>query len=165
MAIRRRDRGTAALVFGIAFGLAAACGSGDPLDPCGTIPAGGCPIGRGGTCSDETCTGVYDCVGGVWRSTERCPGGSSNDAGLGGEDASTGRDAGCGAVSIDHTGETIGCKPDLQVPDCPTAVIGACAAEACSTGCTDFFLCVAGGWSAVAYCDDSGQVLASGKHL
>jgi hypothetical protein len=148
-----------------AIAVPVACGSDAPFQLCGEIPAGGCPIGRGGSCTDPSCTGVYDCVGGAWRVTERCSGGGA-DAGAGhdsGADAADAADAGCVAITVDHTGERTGCAPSLQAPDCPAAAAEECAVEACLTGCTDFFLCTSGGWREVAYCDDSGDVVVSGR--
>ena len=58
---------------------------------------------------------------------------------------------------LDHAGETVNCKPDLQDPDCPAAAAETCAEAVCLTGCVDFFLCKKDGWTAVAHCDDSGQ--------
>ena len=160
MANRRRERaGVAAIVVALAVLGAPACGSEDGLALCGTIPAGGCPIGRGGTCDDPTCTGVYDCSGGTWRVAERCSPRVGGDAGAPRDGGAP--DAACGSVSIDTTGEAIGCKPDLELPDCPVAAAEQCARAACLTGCTDFFLCTADGYRAVAYCDDSGALVAS----
>ena len=137
-----------------------ACGSlSDEVKLCGEIPPDGCPIGRGGTCDDATCAGLYDCVDGAWRLEQTCPGGGG---GAGASSGAAGADAGpdgCASVRIDHTGETTGCEPDLQSPDCPVVAAETCAASACLTDCVDFFLCTARGWVAVAYCDEEGQLV------
>lgn len=137
----------------------ASCGSSD-VQPCGRIPdPEGCPVGRGGTCDDAECGALYDCVEGSWNLVERCErvsaaggvGGGSGDAGVGG----------CEPIAIDHTGETTGCTPDLQSPDCPAVAAETCAASACLTDCSDFFLCTQDGWIAVAHCDEQGQIIVT----
>ena len=136
---------------------------------CDEIPEGGCPTGRGGTCEDPLCNALYDCVNGAWKRAEVCGppggGGSGGSAGSGGSGAASGGEGGldctpaaggaggCTPVMLDHTGEVGGCSPGLQSPDCPAAAAESCAESACLTGCTDFFVCRAGGWEAVAYCD------------
>jgi hypothetical protein len=160
MANPRRARGAlAALLSAATAWMVISCGADDTLALCGTIPSGGCPIGRGGTCDDPSCSGVYDCVDGRWRATERCPGGGASDAGsLDGGEGDAG-DAGCAPIVIDHADESGGCAPQLEEPDCPAVAAEQCAVTACLTGCIDFFLCTANGWRAVAYCDDSGHVV------
>jgi len=136
--------------------LVAACGS--PLDvvPCGRIPGAGCPIGRGGTCDDVTCEGLYDCVEGAWTLVEEC--GQVVGQGGSGGGASVGGAGGCApAVTIDRANETDGCLPALQSPDCPANAAEVC--EPCLTGCADFYLCEALGWQFVAYCDDEGLLV------
>lgn len=161
MANRRRARGRVAGAIAVALSaIAVACGSPADLEPCGTIPAGGCPVGRGGTCDDPSCAGVYDCVDGRWQSMATCASQVDGGASDGGARDAGGGDAACGSVTVDHTGEATGCKPDLQVPDCSVAAAEMCAVEACLTGCEDFFLCTTKGWRAVAYCDDSGQIVS-----
>jgi hypothetical protein len=127
---------------------------------CGQIPADGCPVGRGGTCSDTACAALYDCVDGHWTRTETCSGGGGGGAaGTGGAHGGQGP---CTPVVIDTTGQVTGCTPDLQPPDCPVEAVLGCAESVCLTGCVDFFLCTeeltdAGPdkvWSAVAYCDE-----------
>jgi hypothetical protein len=147
---------------------ASGCDDGNTLLLCGEIPGGGCPQGRGGSCDDAVCAGLYDCVEGKWTLTVDCSadGGTSSTSSTGaGADAAA--DAACTPVAISHEGELIGCKGALQEPDCPAAVIDdACAESVCLTGCTDFFLCVYDmdqankrSWSAVAYCDEDGQLV------
>lgn len=70
-----------------------------------------------------------------------------------------GTDAGCDATALDKTGETTGCAPDLQSPDCPVAAADTCAETACLTDCSDFFLCTERGWIDVAYCTDEGSLV------
>ena len=139
----------------IAALLAAGCQELPGVELCGQIPSGGCPLGRGGSCDDVVCASLYDCLGGKWIEVERCTsgtGGGGSGPGLdGGADA-------CTPVVIDHTGETIGCTPDLQEPDCPAEAAEQCSESACLTGCTDFFLCTADGWKDVAYCTEDGQI-------
>lgn len=145
-----------------------ACGQSAPVEPCGQIPEGGCPVGRGGTCKDPTCSGTYDCEGGEWTLLEACMNGSSSSSGLPSTSSSTGSGQGgsCG-VTFDFGGlDTSGCVPDLETPDCPVL-----AAETCSAceGCEDFFVCwsVAADcapahapcWLNVAYCDADGSVV------
>jgi hypothetical protein len=126
--------------------------------PCGEIPAGGCPIGRGGTCADPTCAGVYDCVDGAWVSTKTCPPPLDGGAG-GGEDGGVPDGGPCTPVPIDTSGEALDCTPDLQEPDCPVEAAQGCLERACTTGCVDFYLCTTQGWSNVAYCDDGGTLI------
>jgi hypothetical protein len=145
---------TAALVAG------ACAGDGRPL-LCGQIPEGGCPIGRGGTCADLVCAGLYDCVEGAWTLVTPCEQGGAGGAGggHGGGDGGDGGDGGCTPVSIDHTGEAAGCAPDLQHPDCPASAAETCEQTACLSGCFDFFLCTDEGWVEVAYCTEEGQIV------
>jgi hypothetical protein len=140
--------------------VAAGCPSLPPPVPCGTIPAGGCPSGRGGTCDDPTCARLYDCVDGEWVSVETCSAsmdGGVDDGGAGGAPPIDGGP--CTPVSIDMTGKAFGCTPDLQEPDCPVEAAEGCAETACSTGCADFYLCTKQGWDQVAFCDDDGQLV------
>jgi hypothetical protein len=132
--------------------------AGVDLQLCGEIPAGGCPIGRGGTCADQACSALYDCVDGAWKETQAC---TVLDGGSDVSDAETPDAAadGCTQVVIDHTGETTGCKPDLQNPDCPAVAAEQCAETACLTDCIDFYLCRQDGWILVAYCNEKGQVV------
>ena len=130
------------------------CGDSPTVQRCGEIPAGGCPIGRGGTCDDAECAGLYDCVDGNWTQKVVC---SSGDGGSGGGDA--GPDVKCTPVTIPHPGEMSGCKPDLQNPDCPVAAAeAACRESVCLTGCLDFFLCTKDGWTLAASCDEEGEL-------
>jgi hypothetical protein len=62
---------------------------------------------------------------------------------------------------LDHTGETTGCRPDLQLPDCPAVAAERCPEAVCLTGCVDFYLCNERGWNAIAYCDDRGTLIVS----
>lgn len=137
-------------------GLAAfACSSGPDIQPCGLIPTGGCPVGRGGTCDDQYCDALYDCLEGQWTLVESCPpsgSGGSSSTSVGGSGV-----GGCEGVQIDRTGEASGCTPDLQEPDCPADVAESC--QPCLSGCVDFFLCKARGWETVAFCDENGEVV------
>ena len=146
----------------------AGCFDGPALQLCGEIPAGGCPLGRGGSCDDTACAGLYDCVEGKWTREVDCSANGHGDGG-GAEGGDAGPDAVCSLVTISHVGETTGCSADLQTPDCPVAAAeAACSESACLTGCSDFFLCVHDeaqaskrSWSAVAHCDDDGQLMIS----
>ena len=151
----------ATLLVTAAGAIAGACAGDEPLALCGTIPAGGCPIGRGGTCDDPTCGAVYDCVDSTWRVTKQCTGNPGADAGASTDAGAP--DAPCGAIAIDHTGEASSCAPQLEEPDCPAVAAEQCAATACLTGCVDFFLCTKDGWKTVAYCDDDGSLVASAR--
>jgi hypothetical protein len=143
------------------------------------VPEGGCPTGRGGTCEDPSCKALYDCVDAAWKKTATCPPtggaggaggvptggtGGASTGGTGGE-TSTGGAGGCSPTGLDHTGETTGCVPDLQSPDCPAAAADPCAETACQTGCLDFYICKQDpsgkSWVAVGYCDDTGHLIAS----
>lgn len=136
---------------------AAACGGANGPLLCGQIPDLGCPIGRGGTCDDQACAALYDCVDGDWTLVTACAQGAG---GAGGQGAgSAGGGGGCAPVEIDRTGEATGCAPDLQHPDCPVDAAETCAAAACLTGCTDFFLCTGDGWIDVAYCTEDGELV------
>lgn len=133
------------------------CSSRD-IVPCGLIPDDGCPTGRGGTCDDETCAALYDCLDGTWVLETTCEqsvggggaGGASMGPGAGGQGA-------CNGVELDHTGELEACSPPLQNPDCPAAAAELC--RPCETGCVDFFMCRQDGWNAVAFCDEDGNVV------
>ncbi|MFO0586218.1 MAG: hypothetical protein U0441_01700 [Polyangiaceae bacterium] len=139
------------------------------------VPKGGCPTGRGGTCDDPTCDALYDCIDAKWKKISTCSastggggaGGDTTSSGGAGGQTSTGGTGGaggdCTAPGFDHAGETTGCTPDLQVPDCPVSAAEPCAETACATGCSDFYLCQgdasAKTWVAVGYCDDSGHLV------
>jgi hypothetical protein len=143
------------------------CYDSPPLKLCGEIPANGCPIGRGGSCDDASCAGLYDCVEGQWTLSVDCSADGGTSSGSGGGDA--GADASCSPVTLSHDGELQGCKPDLESPDCPVvAAESTCVERVCLTGCIDFFLCVYDAdpntadhrsWSAVAHCDDNGELV------
>lgn len=142
----------------VAACFAAAC-SQPQVIPCGEIPRDGCPLGRGGTCDDATCDALYDCVDGAWARVTQCAGdggGGSSDGGggQGGEGGAT-----CTPVVIDHTGQTQGCAPDLQQPDCPVEAAETCVETACLNRCSDFFICLEAGWTAVAYCTEEGTLV------
>jgi hypothetical protein len=136
----------------------AGCGSPGELKLCGQIPLDGCPIGRGGTCDDALCAALYDCVEGAWTPVESCSGFSGGAGGAGGAGGGGGV-GGCEPFSFDKTGETTGCEPDLQSPDCPASAAEICAASACLTECIDFYLCMKDGWVDVAYCDEEGHLI------
>ena len=142
---------TAALV----VQLAAACSAGVSR-PCSDIPVDGCPLDRGGTCEDPECAALYACYDGRWSLHERCEQGAGGDGGGGAAGGGAGA-GGCAGVTIDHQGETIGCLPELQLPDCPAAIAESC--QPCITGCGDFFLCTEEGWHLVAFCSEEGNVV------
>lgn len=133
---------------------ATACGSPEGVQTCGEIPEGGCPLGRGGSCDDVSCTGLYDCVDGAWTEEVDCgdvaPATVTTTSGVGGG-------GGCEPPAIDREGEAEGCVPDLQEPDCPVAAAEVC--PPCRTGCSDFFLCTADGWLDVAACREDGTLV------
>lgn len=153
---------------GFAMLPATGCDDGNTLLLCGEIPANGCPLGRGGSCDDAVCAGLYDCIEGKWTLAVDCPadGGTGSTSSTGGG-ADAGPDAACTPVAVSHEGELLGCQGDLQEPDCPAAVIdGACAETVCLTGCIDFYLCLPDkgqvnqrSWAAVAYCDEDGLLV------
>ncbi len=152
----------------------AGCRFGSGIQTCGQIPPGGCPIGRGGTCDDETCSGVYDCVGGDWTLVIPCDGGagaggsggSGSAGGFGGSGGAGASGGGAGAggacvhSSLVPTNEPAGCSPALLAPDCHASLADAsCIEEACASGCLDFFVCTLDGWTDVAFCDDEGTLV------
>ncbi len=134
------------------------CSGGGEIKLCGEIPQDGCPIGRGGTCEDPVCAALYDCVDGRWTQAEKCPA-LGGDGGPGSDGGDAGLDAACMPVMLSHEGETTGCAPDLQEPDCPVVAAETCAHLACLSGCMDFFLCTANGWKDEAYCDEQGNLV------
>jgi hypothetical protein len=136
-----------------------ACGSSGELKLCGQIPEDGCPIGRGGTCEDATCAALYDCVEGAWTRVETCSGFGGAGGGGGGGLGGAGGAGGCTPVMFDKSGETVGCEPDLQNPDCPAAAAEGCAEQACLTDCLEFYLCTKDGWKDVAYCDPDSNLV------
>jgi hypothetical protein len=155
---------------------ATSCDSGVAPLLCGEIPANGCPVGRGGTCDDGACAGLYDCVNGSWTLATDCSadGGKSGSGASSGSSGSSGGDAGadaaCTPVALSHAGEMLGCKPDLQAPDCPVSLAdGACAETVCSvTDCVEFYLCLYDkdqvdhrSWSSVAACDEDGKLVVA----
>jgi hypothetical protein len=154
--------GFGSAVFALVACVAAAfagCDYGLFVEPCGEIAEGGCPVERGGTCDEEICAALYECIDGAWELAKECPGGEPTGSGSGGSGAGGAGGAGpCTPVIIDHEGEISGCVPDLQEPDCPAVAAEGCAESVCSTGCLDFFLCTEEGWTEVAYCDDDGNM-------
>jgi hypothetical protein len=170
----------AAVLAGIAAGAlavttlsATGCDSGVGPLLCGEIPANGCPVGRGGSCDDGACAGLYDCVSGKWTLTTDCSadGGTSGSSGSSGSSGGdSGADAACTPVVISHAGEMLGCKPDLQAPDCPVSLAdGACMENVCAvTDCAEFYLCIYDkdqvdhrSWAAVAACDEDGTLVVA----
>lgn len=142
------------LAAGLAVGMSAGCRS--EIELCGQIPADGCPLGRGGTCEDEVCAALYDCRDGAWTHVEQCPPGQGEP-----DEPSNVSPASfdCERVTFDHTGEAKGCEPDLQEPDCPVAAAELCPEQVCTTGCSDFFMCLEDGWVDVAHCTPEGQFI------
>jgi hypothetical protein len=124
--------------------------------PCGQIPPGGCPLGRGGSCEDTSCDIIYACVDAVWVSSQVCArtGGGAGGGGGGGP-----VDAGpCTPVVVTAKNEGQNCTPDLQAPDCPIEAAGQCLETACLSGCVDFFVCGSDQtWKVAAFCDDGGD--------
>lgn len=142
---------------------AASCQDYPPLQTCGEIPADGCPVGRGGTCDDVTCSALWDCVNGAWVHVQTCnnPEGGAQDGDAGRGDAGPVEAGTCTPVTIDMSGKTTDCTPDLMDPDCPVEAAEGCAETACVTGCADFYLCTNEGWIDVAYCTDDGQLVVT----
>jgi hypothetical protein len=142
--------------------LALGCDS-PAVQVCGEIPTDGCPVGRGGTCDDPYCAALYDCVGGDWELAEACSNPTTSAASSGtGSGAGGGGEGGCTPLLIDHTDEVEGCTPDLQEPDCPAVAAETCP-NPCLTGCVDFFLCEAQGWSLVAFCTEDLELVAADR--
>jgi hypothetical protein len=142
---------------GMAFVFGHGCSS-RGVQPCGVLPdKEGCPVGRGGTCDDVTCTALYNCLDGSWVLEETCAqtmgGGGTLSTGPGG----AGGEA-CNGIEVDRTGEALGaCSPPLQEPDCPAGAAELC--RPCDTICIDFYLCREDGWEAIAFCDDEGHAV------
>lgn len=151
----RRDRAARVIVALVAATLPA-CGSSGGVLTCGEIPEGGCPAGRGGSCDDVTCSGLYDCVEGEWTEVTHCESDATaaTTVAASGGTGGGGEGGGCDAPEIDHAGERHGCTPDLLEPDCPAVAAEVCSP--CETGCADFFLCTEGGWVDVAACEEDG---------
>ena len=149
------------LVILVVLANAVSCGSFGDVQLCGEIPEGGCPIGRGGSCDDDLCAELYDCVEGEWTGVTVCHDGVGSGGGGGGGGGDDGVGHLCEIVVLDHTGETTGCEPDLLGGDCPLAAAELCAESACLTDCYDFFLCTEDGWLAVAYCNENGEVVVT----
>jgi hypothetical protein len=153
----RKSAAFAVLAAALASFAQGACNDYEGVQLCGEIPQGGCPSGRGGTCDDVVCAGLYDCVEGDWTEVEHCDGNpttvASSGAGTGGFGGGDGA-GGCAVPEIDHTGEVDGCTPDLLEPDCPAVAAETCTP--CETGCADFFLCTADGWVDVGACAADG---------
>lgn len=147
----------AALAFSAGAWAGGACGSVDPILLCGEIPVGGCPVGRGGSCTDVVCAGLYDCVGGHWTLSHAC---AARDGGLDGTAPDVVElDAPCTPVSIDAASTSAQC-PGLELPDCPVEAAQTCAENACKTECIDFFVCQSdGSLLAVAHCDAQGHLV------
>jgi hypothetical protein len=136
----------------LAVSVLVSCQGSEDVLLCGEIPLHGCPAGRGGSCTDETCAALYDCVDGAWTAVQTC----SFDGGV---EQVDGPDGACEQAELDAGVEVTGCHPDLQVPDCPVAAARTCVESACLTDCVDFFACSAAGWKLVAYCDEEGHVV------
>jgi hypothetical protein len=121
--------------------------------PCTNIPAGGCPLAYGQSCSDPACAAVYACnPGNKWELKMTCPpreGGMPTDAGAEASPKDASIDAPPGAFGGP------GCV-DLQMPDCPLGVALICTSGCC--GCEDLFVCQDGGWNAWGTCGPDGAV-------
>jgi hypothetical protein len=143
----------------LAIGLTSfvACEKDQEIAVCGEIPVGGCPVGRGGSCLDPLCAGLYDCVGGAWTLTTACPPAEGSDGGDAGE---AGPSNVCTPFVVGVEAGAQNCTPDLEVPDCPIEA-AECVESACTTGCTDFYVCEPDGWLVVASCDDQGHLSKS----
>src|SRR5262249_8429275 len=101
----------AASIPAVALALQAACGASPDPKLCGQTPVGGCPIGRGGSCLDRSCSQLFDCVEGVWTLTMACPeNGRERDGG-----PETGAPDACTPFVVDAGGETGPCT-DLELP-------------------------------------------------
>ncbi len=138
----------------VAVMLVQACKS-KRIETCGVLPdPTACPVERGGTCEDETCSALYGCFDTEWVLQESCEqmGTGGSPVGAGG----SGGEGACNGVEIDRTGQSTNCSPPLQEPDCPAAAAELC--RPCETVCVDFFLCRADGWVSVAFCDEDGNV-------
>ncbi len=149
--------GALSLMAGAMLLASPACSEGIAGRSCGEIPSGGCPAETGGTCKDRNCAAVYSCVAEVWRLEHSCPVGGGGMGSGGDAVAGNGGAGGCQPVVLDKTGESQGCEPELQLPDCAAGATEVC--QPCDTGCSEFFLCTADGWKGAAFCDDDGQLI------
>lgn len=158
MSFTRAARRSVALgLAGSALGISAlaGCPSWPDVEACGQLPdVTACPIGRGGTCEDRACTALYDCVEGSWSLLKTCP--APTDTADGSDEVVPAAEEDCATVTVDRSGEALGCEPDLQEPDCPASAVEGCSP--CLTGCTDFFLCTTPGWQVIAHCGEDGRV-------
>ncbi|MBI4957014.1 MAG: hypothetical protein HY908_33675 [Myxococcales bacterium] len=130
--------------------VAVACSTGK-VELCGQIPGRGCPIGRGGSCDDQSCSGLYDCTEGSWRLVTACPANGASQDEVRERPICADAPDWLGAIA-----EAGRCTPDLQHPDCPLAAARSC--DPCVTGCIDFFACTSDAWTAVAFCDGEGKL-------
>jgi hypothetical protein len=135
--------------------MAAACQGLEEAPRCAQIPSGGCPASGGGTCDDQACASIYRCTDQGWELREHC---APTDAGAADvSDGGSENDRGCGqTVLIPGTSDCD--SSELQDTDCPVQVAYGCAASACLTGCTDFFVCRTGMWLFAGYCDDANTL-------
>jgi hypothetical protein len=151
------------LLAALAVAVAPGCPTLPDVVSCGQIPPGGCPVGRGGSCLDDTCDALYACVNAVWVADQVC-GHADAGAGGGGVGGAGGGlpDAGACTPVVVPANEYQSCTPDLQAPDCPIEAAGACQETACLSGCLDFYSCPKSlTWTSVAYCDDDGQFVGN----
>lgn len=155
MVLRKVTRFASQASFLALLAVGAACGDPGGVETCGEIPEDGCPSGRGGSCDDLVCAGLYDCVGGEWTLEEDC--GEVSDASTTTGAGGAGGAGACDLPELDRTGEVSRCTPDLQEPDCPVAAAEVCVP--CMSGCVDFFLCTEDGWLDVAACAGTGELV------
>ncbi len=148
----------------VAIGLWSACTGSEIIKGCAEITPGGCPVEHGGTCDDPECESLYRCEGGVWQLVAYCTagtGGGGAGGGAGGQGGTgDGGQGGCEGVTIDDP-HGLTCLMPLQLPECDAVMTEVC--HPCTTGCTDFFLCVPGSadevyWELVAFCNEDDQV-------
>jgi hypothetical protein len=138
-------------------------------EPCSALPSKtACPRSRGGSCSDTTCSAIYNCLDGKWVFEESCPNFQANngsdaglDAGLDAQDGSS-PEAGLCSPLVDLPPSDVGCST-LQEPECDQAVMQSCPENACSTGCEVFLRCVKGEWQdlLVGYCSEGELLLTN----
>ncbi len=142
------------MIFTLAF--FATCDDGSVANPCSDIPARGCPLARGVSCSDPTCEAVYACrPNNVWELLERCPARDAADP--------SPRDAAIEAAPSPSFDASIDAPPGafggpgcaaLQAPDCSLGLALSCGAGCC--GCEDLYVCDDSAWSSWGTCDDAG---------
>jgi hypothetical protein len=139
---------------------AGGCEEGAVAAACKALPdPSGCPLARGGSCSDRSCSAIYSCQEGAWQLVERCAQATDADASV---DGGAGADGGLeqDAQSCQASPSAGPSCPPLQDGECDARYLDACPEGACDTGCEVYLRCEGGDWSAgyAGYCDADGTL-------